>query len=60
MDSDVFNEHSMDQTVLVLIRTSHLRTMARFIQQDVWQVFDLTMPGWQISDVAVQEKISEI
>jgi hypothetical protein len=34
--------------------------MARFIQQDVWQVFDLTMPGWQISDVAVQEKITEI
>jgi hypothetical protein len=60
MDSDVFDDHLIDRTVRVLIGVSQLKKLPRFIQQEVSQVFDMTTPGWLITDAAVQEKITKI
>jgi hypothetical protein len=47
-------------TALVLVGARHLRNLARFLDTPEWQVYDLTTPGWRISDLAVQQKTAEI
>jgi hypothetical protein len=60
MDFEVFDESHMDRTALVLIGASHLRNIGWFVSQESWKVFDLTTPGWRISNDAVQEKIAQV
>ncbi len=50
----------MDRTALVLIGASHLRNIGKFFDQEAWRVFDLTTPGWRITDDAVREKIAQV
>jgi hypothetical protein len=45
---------------LVLIGASHLRNIGWFIDQEAWKVFDLTTPGWRITNDAVQNKIAQV
>ncbi len=59
-ESDVFDENMMDRTALILIGASHLRNIGRFISQEDWRIFDLTAPGWRISENNVKEKIEEL
>jgi hypothetical protein len=39
MDSDVFDDHFIDRTVLVLFGVSQLKKLPRFIQQEVWLAY---------------------
>jgi hypothetical protein len=50
----------MNRTALVLVGASHLRNMARLFSPADWQVYDLTTPGWRISDHTVKTKTAEI
>jgi hypothetical protein len=34
--------------------------MARLLDTSAWQVFDLTTPGWRISELSVKQKVAEI
>ncbi len=60
IDLEVFNESHMDRMALVLIGASHLRNIGRFIDQEAWKVYDLTTPGWRITNDAVREKIAQV
>ncbi len=60
IDLEVFDESHMDRTALVLIGASHLRSIGKFFDQEAWKVFDLTTPGWRISNDAVREKIAQV
>jgi hypothetical protein len=50
----------MDRTALVLIGASHLRNIGKFVDQETWRVYDLTSPGWRITNDAMREKIAQI
>ncbi len=43
-----------------MIGASHLRNIGRFIDQEAWKVFDLTTPGWRITNDAMQKKIAQV
>jgi hypothetical protein len=59
LEDEVFTE-TMNRTALVLIGASHLRNMARYLDNGDWQVFDLTTPGWRINEQSVLEKVAEL
>jgi hypothetical protein len=59
-DSDVFDENMMERTAIILISANHLRNIGRFFTQEDWRTFDLTTPGWRISENNFKEKIEEI
>jgi hypothetical protein len=59
LEEDVFDE-TKNRTALVLVGASHLWNVASLIESQDWQVFDLTTPGWRISDNAVKKKMDEI
>jgi hypothetical protein len=59
LDEDVFDE-TKNHTALVVIGASHLRNVASLISTSDWQVFDLTTPGWRITDHAINKKTDEI
>jgi hypothetical protein len=59
LEEDTFEE-TTNCTALVLVGASHLRNLARFLDTPEWQVYDLTTPGWRISDISVQQKTTEI
>jgi hypothetical protein len=59
LEDEVFCE-TTNPTALVLIGASHLRNMARLLDTSAWQVFDLTTPGWRISELSVKQKVAEI
>jgi hypothetical protein len=50
----------MNHTALVLVSASHLRNLARFLETPEWQVYDLTTPGWKITESNVTSKTAEI
>lgn len=60
LEEEVFDEGAMDHTALVLVGASHLRNLARFFSPSEWQVYDLTTPGWHISQQLVQLKLAEL
>jgi hypothetical protein len=60
IDIEVFDESHMDRTALVLIGASHLRSIGKFFDQEAWRVYDLTTPGWRITNDAVREKIAQV
>ncbi len=59
LEDEVFDD-AMNRTALVLVGASHLRNLARFLDTPELQVFDLTTPGWKITDSNVKEKTAEI
>jgi hypothetical protein len=59
LEDEVFDD-AMNRTALVLVGASHLRNLARFLDSPELQVFDLTTPGWKITDSNVKEKTAEI
>ncbi len=59
LDEDVFSE-TTNPTALVLVGASHLRNMARLFDTSEWQVYNLTTPGWRISEQNVKKKTAEI
>jgi hypothetical protein len=56
MDSNVFDENMMDRTAIIHIGASHLRNIGRFFTQEDWRTFDLTTPGWRISENNLRRK----
>jgi hypothetical protein len=60
IDLEVFDDSQMDRTALVLIGASHLRNIGKFFDQEAWKVFDLTTPGWRVTDDAVREKTAQV
>jgi hypothetical protein len=59
LEDEVFGE-AMNRTALVLVGASHLRNLARFLETPELQIFDLTTPGWKISESNVTSKTAEI
>jgi hypothetical protein len=60
MDEDVFDLVNHGCMALKLVRASHLKNLARFTTSTKWQVFNLTTPGWCISEQTIQQKTAEI
>ncbi len=60
MDGDVFDENMTDRTDLILIDASHLGNIARHVNQDRWNVIDLTRPGWRVTSDNVSELVAEV
>jgi hypothetical protein len=60
MDGDVFEENMTDRTALILIGASHLGNIARHINQDRWNVIDLTRPGWRVTSENVNDLVAEV
>jgi hypothetical protein len=59
LEDEVFCK-ATNPTALVLIGASHLPNMARLFNTSAWQTFDLTTPGWRISELSVKQKTAEI
>jgi hypothetical protein len=60
MDDNVFDENMTDRTDLILIGASHLGNIARHINQDHWNVIDLTRPGWRVTSDNVSDLVAEV
>jgi hypothetical protein len=59
LEEEVFGE-TLNLTALVLVGASHLGNLARFLDTPEWQVYDLTTPGWKITESNVTAKTAEI
>jgi hypothetical protein len=49
MEGDVFDENKTDRTDLILIGASNLANIARHVNHDLWNITDLTRPGWRVT-----------
>jgi hypothetical protein len=59
-ESNVFEEENMDRTDLVLLGASHLSKIRKHLNEDQWNVLDLTKPGWRISADTVKTLLDEV
>jgi hypothetical protein len=59
LEEEVFSE-ATNRTALVLVGASHLQNLARFLETPELQIFDLTSPGWKITESNVTSKTAEI
>jgi hypothetical protein len=60
MESNVFEEANMDRTDLVLLGASHLSKIRKHLNEEQWNVFDLTKPGWRINADTVKDMVAEV
>ncbi len=60
MESNVFEEANMDRTDLVLLGASHLTKIRKHLNEEQWNVFDLTKPGWRINADTVKTMLAEV
>ncbi len=60
MESNVFEEANMDRTDLVLLGASHLSKIRKHLNEEQWNIFDHTKPGWRINADTVKELVNEV
>jgi hypothetical protein len=58
-ESNVFEEANMDPD-LVLLGASHLSKIRKHLNEEQWNVLDLTKPGWRISADIVKTMLAEV
>jgi hypothetical protein len=59
-EGDVFDENKMDCPDLILIGASHLANISRHVDHDLWNVIDLTQPGWRVTSDNVAALAAEV
>ncbi len=59
-ENNVFEEENMDRTDLVLLGASHLSKIRKHLNDDQWNVLDLTKPGWRVSADSVKNLVDEV
>jgi hypothetical protein len=60
MDGNVFEEANMDRTDLVLLGASHLSKIRKHLNKELWNITDLTKPGWRITADTVKTLMAEV
>ncbi len=60
MDSNVFEKANMDRTDLVLLGASHLSKIRKHLNEELWNIIDLTKPGWRINAETVKTMMAEV
>jgi hypothetical protein len=60
MESNVFEEANMDRTDLVLLGASHLSKIRKHLNEEQWNIFDLTKPGLRINTDTVKDLVNEV
>jgi hypothetical protein len=60
MEDDVFSSDTETKQPLILIGASHLARVARLLDTEKWEIFDLTRPGFCINETSVSEITSEV
>jgi hypothetical protein len=48
------------RTDLILIGASHLGNIARHVNQERWNVVNLTRPGWRVTSDNVKDLVAEV
>jgi hypothetical protein len=59
-EKNVFEEENMDRTDLVLLGASHLSRIRKHLNDDQWNVLDLTKPGWRVNADNVRDLIDDL
>jgi hypothetical protein len=60
MEDDVFSSDTVTKQPLILIGASHLSRVAGLLDTEKWEIFDLTRPGFRITESSVSEITAEV
>jgi hypothetical protein len=56
-EDDVFDDDS--HTKVILACASHLRCLAEHLDNDKWNIVNLTTPGWRVAESTVWDMVTE-